>query len=174
MDLLKTFGPLIGSIAPTIATALGGPLAGMAVKTLSSALLGHEDGTESDIMAALQGASPDQLASIKKIDADFAVQMKSLDIDLARMAVDDRKSARDMQMVTKSWLVPTLATMIIAAFIAVTFATLMGYAKIESALAGTLVGYISAKAELVLSFYFGSSAGSEKKDEMLYKSSPGA
>ena len=30
MDLLKTFGPLIGSVAPSIATALGGPLAGMA------------------------------------------------------------------------------------------------------------------------------------------------
>jgi len=174
MDFLKTFGPLIGSIAPTIATALGGPLAGLAVKTLSNALLGHDDGSQDDVMAALQSATPDQLAAIKRIDADFAVQMKSLDIDLARLTVDDRKSARDMQMVTKSWLVPTLATMIISAFIAVTFATLMGYAKIESALAGTLVGYISAKAELVLSFYFGSSAGSEKKDEMLYKSTPNA
>ena len=174
MDILKTFGPLIGSVAPTIATALGGPIAGMAIKALSGALLGHEDGTEEDIMTALANPTGDQLTALKKIDADFKIQMKQLDIDLVRITVDDRKSARDMQVVTKSWLVPTLATMIIAAFIAVTFATLMGYAKIESALAGTLVGYISAKAELVLSFYFGSSAGSEKKDEMLYKSTPGS
>ena len=174
MDILKTFGPLIGSIAPTIATALGGPIAGMAIKALSGALFGHEDGTEEDIMTALANPTGDQLTALKKIDADFKIQMKQLDIDLVRITVDDRKSARDMQVVTKSWLVPTLATMIIAAFIAVTFATLMGYAKIESALAGTLVGYISAKAELVLSFYFGSSAGSEKKDEMLYKSTPGS
>ena len=172
MDILKTFGPLIGSVAPTIATALGGPIAGMAIKALSGALFGHEDGTEEDIMTALANPTGDQLTALKKIDADFKIQMKQLDIDLVRITVDDRKSARDMQVVTKSWLVPTLATMIIAAFIAVTFATLMGYAKIESALAGTLVGYISAKAELVLSFYFGSSAGSEKKDEMLYKSTP--
>jgi hypothetical protein len=174
MDILKTFGPLIGSVAPTIATALGGPIAGMAIKALSGALFGHEDGTEEDIMTALANPTGDQLTALKKIDADFKIQMKQLDIDLVRITVDDRKSARDMQVVTKSWLVPTLATMIIAAFIAVTFATLMGYAKIESALAGTLVGYISAKAELVLSFYFGSSAGSEKKDEMLYKSTPGS
>jgi len=37
MDILKTFGPLIGSVAPTIATALGGPVAGMAVKAISGA-----------------------------------------------------------------------------------------------------------------------------------------
>ena len=45
MDLLKTFGPLLGSVAPSIATALGGPLAGMATKALSQALLGNEDGS---------------------------------------------------------------------------------------------------------------------------------
>ena len=49
MDILKTFGPLIGSVAPTIATALGGPVAGMAVKAVSNALFGHENGTEDDI-----------------------------------------------------------------------------------------------------------------------------
>ena len=40
MDLLKAFGPLLGEIAPTLATALGGPLAGVATKTISDALLG--------------------------------------------------------------------------------------------------------------------------------------
>lgn len=172
MDFLKTFGPLIGQVAPTIATALGGPLAGAAVKTLSGVLLGHDNGTTDDVAAALQNASPDQLAALKKVDADFKVQMKALNIDLAKIAADDRKSAREMQIALKSNLVPTLAVMVIASFIAVTIGTLMGYAKIESAMAGTLVGYISAKAELVLSFYFGSSADSEKKDEMLYKSTP--
>lgn len=172
MDFLKTFGPLIGQVAPTLATALGGPLAGAAVKQLSNVLLGHDGGSTDDIANALQNATPDQLAAIKKVDADFKVQMKSLGVDLSRIAAEDRKSARDMQIALKSNLVPTLAVMVIASFIAVTIGTLMGYAKIESAMAGTLVGYISAKAELVLSFYFGSSADSEKKDEMIYKSTP--
>jgi hypothetical protein len=38
MDL-GIFGKLIENVAPTIATALGGPVAGMAVKALSTALL---------------------------------------------------------------------------------------------------------------------------------------
>lgn len=172
MDILKTFGPLIGSVAPTIATALGGPVAGMAVKALSGALFGHNDATEDDIKTALANPTADQLSALKKIDADFAVQMKSLDIDLERIAAGDRKSAREMQMALKSNLVPTLAVMVISSFIAVTIGTLMGYAKIESAMAGTLVGYISAKAELVLSFYFGSSADSQQKDTMIYNSKP--
>ena len=73
MELLKTFGPLLGQVAPTIATALGGPLAGVAVRTLSNALLGHENGSEGEVKQALEAASPEQLAQIKQIDADFEV-----------------------------------------------------------------------------------------------------
>jgi hypothetical protein len=169
---LGIFGTLIENVAPTIATALGGPVAGMAVKALSTALLGHGDGSEDDITAALSTATPDQIAAIKRADNDFKVQMKTLDIDLVKIAAEDRASARMMQTAVKSDLVPTLAVIVIAAFVVVTIGTLMGYAKIESALAGTLIGYLSAKAELVLSFYFGSSAESESKNEMLYHSTP--
>jgi len=171
MDL-GVFGKLIENVAPTIATALGGPVAGMAVKALSTALLGHPDGSEDDVNAALAAATPDQIAAIKRADNDFKVQIKSLDIDLVRIAEKDRESARNMQMANKSMLVPSLATIIISAFVVVTIGTLLGYAKIESAMAGTLIGYLSAKAELVLSFYFGSSADSESKSEMIYHSTP--
>jgi hypothetical protein len=171
MDL-GIFGKLIANVAPTIATAIGGPVAGMAVKALSTALLGHGDGSEDDITAALANATPEQIAAIKRADNDFKVQMKSLDIDLVKIAEQDRESARKMQMANKSVLVPSIATIIISAFVVVTIGTLMGYAKIESAMAGTLIGYLSAKAELVLSFYFGSSADSEKKSEMIYNSTP--
>jgi hypothetical protein len=167
---LGIFGKLIENVAPTIATALGGPVAGMAVKALSTALLGHGDGSEDDLNAALSTATPDQIAAIKRADNDFKVQMESLKIDLVKIAEQDRESARNMQIANKSILVPSLATIIISAFVAVTIGTLLGYAKIDSALAGSLVGYLSAKAELVLSFYFGSSADSESKNEMLYRS----
>jgi len=169
---LGIFGTLIENVAPTIATALGGPVAGMAVKALSTALLGHGDGSEDDLTAALSNATPDQIAAIKRADNDFKVQMKTLDIDLVKIAADDRASARSMQTEVRSPLVPAIAIVVITAFVAVTIGTLLGYAKIESALAGTLLGYLSAKAELVLSFYFGSSADSESKNEMLYHSTP--
>jgi hypothetical protein len=83
MDIMKAVGPLLGQVAPTLATALGGPLAGLAVKTLSNVLLGNEEGSEAEVAAALRNATPDQLAEIKQIDADFKVRMAELRLILS-------------------------------------------------------------------------------------------
>jgi hypothetical protein len=172
MDFLKTFGPLIGNIAPTIATALGGPVAGMAVRALSSALMGHENGSEEDIANALSSATPEQLAAIKKVDADFKVQMKSLDIDLVRISADDRKSARDMQVGTKSYIPAVLATIIIGGFGAITALKVLGVTVSSDPIVQDLLTTLRDGVILVLSFYFGSSSNSHDKDTMLYNSTP--
>lgn len=83
-------------MAPTIATALGGPLAGTAVTVLSREFLGNDTATEDQIEAAIVSASPDQLIRLREIDKEFKRQMRSLNVDLARIAADDRNSARDM------------------------------------------------------------------------------
>jgi len=173
MDLLKTFGPLIGSVAPSIATALGGPLAGMATKALSQALLGNEDGSEDDLKAAMSQANPEQLAALKKIDADFKVQMKSLDIDLEALAVDDRKSARSMQTETKDWIPRALAISVtIGYFGIIAFVLVSGLPMNGSEVLLMLLGTLSAGWTGVMAFYFGSSSGSQKKDSMIYNSTP--
>lgn len=43
---------IVKTVAPALGTALGGPLAGTAVKVLSEALLGHSDGKEEEIARA--------------------------------------------------------------------------------------------------------------------------
>jgi hypothetical protein len=65
-----------------------------------------------------------------------------------------------------------LALLIVVTFLLTAGMTLFGLTKVDSVLAGTLMGYLSAKCEQVVSFYFGSSAGSQKKDQMLYNSQP--
>jgi hypothetical protein len=47
------------AVAPTLATALGGPLAGAAVGVIGKALLG--DDFDGDIESAVSGATPEQL-----------------------------------------------------------------------------------------------------------------
>ena len=173
MDLLKTFGPLLGSVAPSIATALGGPLAGMATKALSQALLGNEDGSEDDLQVALRSASPEQLAAVKKIDADFKVQMKSLDIDLEALAVDDRKSARDMQKEVKDWIPRALAISVTLGYFGIlAYVLVVGLPLNGSEVLLMLLGTLSAGWTGVMAFYFGSSSGSQKKDAMIYNSTP--
>ena len=157
MDL-GVFGKLIENVAPTIATALGGPVAGMAVKALSTALLGHADGSEDDIRTALATATPDQIAAIKKIDADFKVQMKSLDIDLVRIAASDRASARDMAVGTHS-LTPSIMSYVIVVCWAVIQYFLFTHV-IEASmreLIARVLGTLDGALMLVLSFWFGSS-----------------
>ena len=84
----------LSAIAPTIATALGGPLAGAATKFLASELLGDESASIESIEGAILNASPEQLASIKKLDNDFKIKMKELDVDIFNLEVQDRDSAR--------------------------------------------------------------------------------
>ena len=173
MDLLKTFGPLVGQIAPTIANALGGPLAGMAVKAVSTALFGHQDASEDEISAAMATATPDQLAALKKIDADFKVQMKALDIDLDRIAASDRASARDMQKETKDWIPRALAIGVTVGFFSIMIYMLIyGLPTSGNEAILLLLGALQTAWGGIIAFYFGSSSGSQKKDTMIYNSKP--
>jgi len=157
-------------VAPTIATALGGPLAGLAVEAVSKAL--GVSGDEAKSMLDEGKMSADQIAQVKVAELELQKQAQALGLNFEQLAVDDRKSAREMQVSTRSLLVPTLAIIIVVSFIGVVVGTMMGLSHIESAMAGTLVGYLSAKAEQVVAFYFGSSAGSQRKDELLHQSTP--
>jgi hypothetical protein len=155
---LGIFGKLIENVAPTIATALGGPVAGMAVKALSAALLGHENGSQEDITVALENATPDQIASIRKVDADFKVQLKKLDIDLAKIAADDRASARDMAMGTHSFTPSIMSYVIVVCWAIIQYFlfTHVIDASMRELIARVL-GTLDGALMLVLSFWFGSS-----------------
>lgn len=173
MDLLKTFGPLIGSVAPTIATALGGPVAGMAVKALSGALFGHDSATEDEIRTVLANPTGDQLAALKKIDADFAVQMKALDIDLERIAAGDRASARDMQKETKDWIPRALAVTVTIGFFGILLYMLVyGLPTTGNEALLLLLGALQTAWMGIIAFYFGASATDTTKDKMIYNSKP--
>jgi len=173
MDILKTFGPLIGSVAPTIATALGGPVAGMAVKALSGALFGHDSATEEEIQTALANPTGDQLAALKKIDADFAVQMKSLDIDLERIAAGDRASARDMQKETKDWIPRALAVTVTIGFFGILLYMLVyGLPTTGNEALLLLLGALQTAWMGIIAFYFGASSSDTAKDKMIYNSVP--
>ncbi|MCG3774760.1 MAG: hypothetical protein JW395_1585 [Nitrospira sp.] len=174
MSLLKIAGPILNIIAPTIATALGGPIAGMAVRAITSALGLGSDASKEDIANAITGAGPDQIAALKKAEYDFKVQMKQLDIDLERIAADDRDSARTREASTKDWVPRVLGTIIIAGFLGTVYMVLAGYVvgmkdPMMATTVGTLIGYVSAKADQVISYYFGSTASSSEKNALLAK-----
>lgn len=164
MDWLK-------SIAPTLATALGGPLAGLAVGVLGKAM-GWEDATQEKVKDLLQSGqlSSEQIAAIKLAELELKKQEGELGFRFAELEIRDRDSARSREVAVKDNVNRNLAYIVVGAFLAVIGATLLGYAKVESVLAGTLIGYLSAKAEQVLAYYFGSSKSSDRKTELLSQS----
>jgi membrane-bound ClpP family serine protease len=167
MDLSK-IGNLLGQIAPTIATAIGGPVAGMAVKALSSALGLSPEASSDDVQAALMNATPEQLAAIKKVDADFKVQMKELDIDLEKIAAGDRDSARNMQINTNDWIPRVLAILITVGFFGIlVWMLIKGMPPTGTEALLMMLGALGTAWTGVVNFYYGSSAGSKAKTDAL-------
>ena len=167
MDLSK-IGGLLGQLAPTIATAIGGPVAGMAVKALAGALGLSQDASSDDVQTALMNATPEQLAAVKKIDADFKVQMKELDIDLERIAAGDRDSARNMQMQTNDWIPRAMAIMVTFGFFGIlTWLLTKGVPPTGSETLIYMLGALGTAWTGIVQFYFGSSAGSKAKTDAM-------
>ena len=157
-------------LAPTIATCLGGPLAGMAVTALSKALGLAPEEVQNVISSGKLDAA--QVAAIQMAELELKKQAQSMNLDFAKLIAEDKKSARDMQIATKSWLPSVLAVLIIGGFGTVTALKVMGYAVAADPTVQDLLTTLRDGVILVLSFYFGSSSGSQAKDQLLHQSTP--
>lgn len=160
---------LVRTVAPSLASAVGGPLAGMAVRTISEALLGKPDGTEDELAQAAAKATPEQLLALKKAEQDFAVKMRELDIDLERIANADRDSARNREVKTKDWTPRVLAALITVGYFGALFYMLRNGLPQHGGSEAMLVmlGTLGTAWGGVVAYYFGSSAGSKEKTEAM-------
>lgn len=161
------------TLAPTVASALLGPAAGLAISAIGS-ILGVPEATAQRLQDAIASGqmTPEQIGKLKELEIQYQNDEKERGFRYAELEFKDRDSARAREMATKDSTNRNLAYIIIGAFIAMVAGTLLGAAKVESVLAGTLVGYLSAKAEQVLAYYFGSSSGSAAKTQLLANSTP--
>jgi len=162
MDWLKT-------LAPTIASCLGGPLAGMAVEAVSKSLGIDPNAVQDTINNGKLTA--DQIASIQSAEIALKAKAQEMSLDFEQLAVQDRKSARDMQTTTKSFIPPLLALIITIGFFGILVGMMTGKVTSSDALM-LLLGSLGTAWTGVISFYFGSSASSQNKDTLLHQSTP--
>lgn len=159
---------LVGTVAPTIATALGGPLAGMATKALSASLLGKPESTEKEIAAAVAAAGPAELLKLKELENSFSLELKKLDIDLERIGADDRASARAREAAVKDKTPAIIALVSFAGFFGVL--TALMFVEIKPGAKDALLIMLGALGGIVTSitaYYYGSSAGSAAKSKQI-------
>jgi hypothetical protein len=162
---------LVKSIAPMLGTALGSPLVGLAGAALGRAL-GTSDNEDATLQAAISGAGPDQLLAIQKAEQEFKIQMTNLGfkntIDLEKLASEDRSSARNREIAIKDKMPMILGIAVALGFFGLLF-YMMKYEVPSSNkdLLNIMLGMLGTSFVAVITYYFGSSAGSARKDELV-------
>lgn len=157
-------------IAPTIATCLGGPLAGLATAALSKLFGVAPDTVQS--MINDNKLSADQIALVQQEEIKFKEQTQALGLNFEQLAVEDRKSARDMQTVTGSLIPPILSILVTVGFFGILAYLMVTPADTSNTPLMIMLGSLGTAWTGIIAFYFGSSAGSQKKDQMLFDSVP--
>lgn len=183
----------LASVAPTIASMLGGPLLGTAVATLENCFgLAPGAGTDAITKVVQSGnMTPDIIAAVRAADQKHAETLRQQDIDVlkinsdaaaaaAALVVDDRKDARKMNsgkdvvwwiaiaiLATFAFI---MAVVLYGCFVIVTGSVAIKDVSVVAAIAGlvgSIVGYVAANAQTVVNFIYGGSLGSEKKTDAL-------
>ena len=174
---------VVGTVAPVLGAALGGPLGGAAVSVISEAL-GLNEKTEDAIKNALSGTTPEQLLALKNADQVFAVKMEELGLkreelsfakvkDMEVIASGDRDSARKREISVMDKTNRNLAYAITGGFFGTLFLLMFGDINTGSEnVLYMLLGSLGSAWAGVIAYYFGSTAGSKFKSEMLAKSKP--
>lgn len=164
------FKKTLPSMALTVASEVPGPV-GMVAGIVSNVLGKKIAPDPATIDTAVQGATPDQLIALKEKDLDVQAAMQKAGFDnleeLASIAQQDVASARAREVAVKGLTTPALAWTIILATFGLIIAAALGLNKTESTFVGGLIGYSVNMCQQVVGYYFGSSAGSAAKTQIL-------
>jgi len=152
-------GGLLKSLALNIASAAGGPLAGMAVKMVAAKLSLPESTTANEIEDLIE-REPDKAVLVKQADEDFKLKIREMEIDLEsfKTEVEDRKDARaafSTDLTPKLFSVLTL--LLYGAF--VLMVTMMPHDQNDETIISLVLGQLSGILGTAAAFYYGGSNG---------------
>lgn len=185
------FTKLLTKALPWIGAAATGnvpALIAMAAKEVSGVLGVEVQPTPEAISGAVANATPEQLVALRDREMSFKERMTALGFqneqEFAKIALDETKTyvgdtqhARDRFRESRG--VYWLGIAVLITFAAVMAGSLYGAFKILTGgltikdlgtvaavfgFLGTVVGYVAANAQQVVSYFFGSSRGSKDKD----------
>lgn len=160
IDKLKS---ILATVAPTVATALGGPLAGAAVKAIAETLGLPED---VNLITTTLEANPEMALKLAEIDIK-KLEIYAQEMNSARERELKIASAEHAPLINKI-VTPILALGTIACSF-ILFAILI-FADVDPSSKDILIyvlGVLSAAVSQILSYYFGSSEGSKQKDQKI-------
>ncbi len=151
-------------LAPTVATALGGPLAGIAISALSNAL-GVPEGKVNDILQS-NAMTGEQIAAIKVAELELKKHESDNSFKFAELDVRDRESARQMQIANKSLTPEVLSWIIVAATIGLEGWVLLNGLPVGAPdlVVGRILGTLDTAFAGVMAYWLGSTVSAKLKD----------
>jgi len=162
-----TLKGILGAVTPIFAGLLPGPLGSVVQKVIGD-VLGKSVTSQEEIEKLLASASPDLLIKLKQAETDFVEKMGQQKIDVIKLATEDTANARAMQLSTKSKTPAVLAGVVVVGWIGLMIYLLMETVPQSNAqIINIALGTFNSALMLVLGFYFGSSSGSQTKDETI-------
>lgn len=161
------------SVAPTVASALLGPLGGAAVAAIGG-IFGIDKATVKDVQDAIEGGTmtPEQVGKLRELELQFQAQERELGFKYAdlefRDRADARKTAVDGGMLGHLfWLSMFLLAVSLGSEL---YVLLNGYPDdLPDVVVGRILGLFDAIAMLCLSYWFGTSHGSAQKNGLVSK-----
>lgn len=176
---------LIGGIAPTIGTALGGPLAGTAISAIAAAFGLGPSASEADVAAAVKSAAAngsltgEQVVLLKQADLAFQQRMRELDIDVLKInqAADDAvlrdvQDARARQVATRDYMPQIIFFLLLAAYIGEFCLFIFGEMpedEFTRALITRAFGTVESGLIGAIAYFIGSSRGSKNSGDAVRK-----
>lgn len=171
---------VIGSVAPGLATAFGGPLAGAAVKVIADKVLGRPDASESEVIGALSASSlsGEQIVALKSAEQAFQVEMARVDQAREAAAIDDTKSARQqtVDLAKESspiaWGAPVVSSLVVAGYFFCIYRLFLVSDDLPAnafQLLNVMFGALSIAFGQVTNYWMGSSAGSKRAGDAVRK-----
>ena len=152
-------GGLLKSLAPTIASAAGGPMAGMAVK-MAAKKLGLPDTATANEIEDLIEREPDKAVMVREADKDFKNRIREMEIDLEsfKTEVEDRKDARENFATDWTPKVFSVLTLLLyGAFVMIV--TLMPHDQNDETIISLVLGLLSGILGTAAAFFYGGSSG---------------
>lgn len=164
---MSSWKDIVATVAPTIASALGTPLAGLAVGAIGE-VFGLSQATQEQVAQAVSGAKPADLFKLKEAEYVFAQKMRELEVDMMKISAEDRNSARQREVDIRDRLPAFLAMLVTAGFFGVLyFMAIQEVPKESKDALNIMLGSLGTAWIQVISYYFGSSSGSAAKTQLL-------
>lgn len=168
---------IIGTLAPTVASALGGPLAGAAVVAIGE-LLGITEPTQDKIKVAIENGSltGEQVSAIRLLELKLKGEEEERGFRYTELEFKDRDSARERDTeLNKSgqhnYRADAMFMLAVAVIVGLVYSiwTEPGINEFMKGVVTLVLGRFLGYLDNIYSFEFGTTRGSQTKDATINK-----